>query len=509
MKIFKDSEKKQVYIGTILSYITIFANSIYGFVIAPFVLSTVGDSDYGVYQTIASLANSLMIIDVGLGATLVKYTAEYRAKGELFKIAKLLKTVLNFSVVISICVIALIIYIYAGFDKIYGSTFNDWELGYAKTLVILFGLNMVLMLFDDLLAGIIGGLNRLVVSNGIRFSKVFLRYVFILVLLPFVKSTILIIYLNIALTIAFMFVEFLYARPYLKNLEVREYVDDSVNSKQILVYSFYIFAMAIVNQVNGNLDNVIIGAEMGAAFVTIYSFALTIFSAYDNISSSISKNLLPTVTNITYNNPEHIEPFISKVGRVQFMLMGAVLFCFAVIGKDFVILWLGERFTDVYYISLILLIPSTLELCVNTCLAMLRALNKLGFRTIVLTITTIVNALITVIGVKIYGYYAASVGTAFSVIVGSVLIMNIYYYKKLNINILRVYYNIFHGTIDALLIASIPTWILNHYLCLNWVNIIIQGFCFMLVYVACLFIFGLNCKEKQTLLSMLKAINNR
>lgn len=504
MKLIKDSEKQQVYIGTLLSYITIFANSIYGFVIAPFVLSTVGDSDYGVYQTIASLANSLMIIDVGLGATLVKYTAEYRTKGELFKIKKLLNTVLKFSLVIAICVTALIVYIYAGFDNIYSSTFSEWELDYAKTLVILFGLNMVLMLFDGLLAGIIGGLNRLVVTNGIRFSKVLLRYVLILVLLPIVKSTILIIYLNIALTIIFMFIEFFYARPYLRNIEAREYVDDSVNTKQILIYSFYIFAMAIVNQVNSNLDNVIIGAELGTAFVTIYSFALTIFSAYDNISSSISKNLLPTVTNITFNTPDHIEPFVSKVGRVQFMLMGAVLFCFAVIGEDFVRLWLGERFTDVYFISLILLIPSTLELCVNTCLAVLRALNKLGFRTLILTLTTIANALITIMGVKMYGYYAASIGTAFSVIIGSVIVMNIYYYKKLNINILRVYYNIFHGTIGALLIASLPTWILNHYLSLSWLNIIIEGVCFLLIYIACLLIFGLNGKEKQTLQSMLK-----
>ena len=50
---------KQVKYGALLSYILIVLNSIYGLVIMPFVLGTIGESEYGVYKTIGSLASSV------------------------------------------------------------------------------------------------------------------------------------------------------------------------------------------------------------------------------------------------------------------------------------------------------------------------------------------------------------------------------------------------------------------------------------------------------------------
>ena len=102
-------------------------------------------------------------------------------------------------------------------------------------------------------------------------------------------------------------------------------------------------------------------------------------------------------------------------------------------------MWLGDGFEDIYVITLILMLPAILELCINVCLSVLRAENKLGSRTIVLFISTILNALITVIGTYYWNYYAAAIGMGFSFFFGSVLVMGIYYYKKFNFNILKMY----------------------------------------------------------------------
>lgn len=496
LNLLKVSNKKQVVYGVILSYTLIFANAIYGFIIAPFIMLHVGMSDYGVYQTIASLSNTLVVLDIGIGGAVMKFTAEYNAKGCLENVGKLLKAsfLLSFGIVIVIVLIGL--FILYRFPAYYGDSFTGEEIALGQKMIFLFLLNICLIFIDDLVMGVISGMNRLVISNGIGLLKVLLRYVFILVLVPIIKSTIVIIEINLLLTLAFFAVELYLTRSYLKYIKVKERIDFSY-FKEIFKYSSYIIIGGIINQVNSNLDNVIIGAKLGTYYVTIYSFALTLFAAYENLATSISKNLLPTVTKHYFESPNSLQPFVVKIGRAQFLLLGAALFGFLVLGQKFVECWLGTTFKDVYIIGIILLTPATLELCVNTCLTILRAANKLGFRTIILCATTIINLFITIWGVGYFGYVAAAVGTAVSVVLGSLIIMNIYYYKEININIVRVYYGIFKGVLPCLMIASITTYFMDKCLKVSWLSVVVEIFLFLVLYFISLWFWGLNAEEKS------------
>ena len=62
--------KKEVKLGALLSYILIICNSVYGMVIAPYMLSMLGNAEYGVYKTIGSLTASMVVLDLGIGGTM-------------------------------------------------------------------------------------------------------------------------------------------------------------------------------------------------------------------------------------------------------------------------------------------------------------------------------------------------------------------------------------------------------------------------------------------------------
>ncbi len=494
----KLSDKKQVVYGVILSYTLIFANAIYGFIISPYILLHVGMSDFGVYQTIASLSNALIVLDIGIGGAVMKFTAEYKAKNVVEQIGKLLRASFWLSLAIAVIILIIGFFLLYKFPDYYGGSFTDEELALGRRMILLFLFNIVLIFLDDLLVGVISGMNRLVVTNGIRLSKVLLRYALILVLVPIIKSTIVIIEINIFLTLVFFIIEIFIARPYLKFIKIKDSIDFQY-IKEILKYSSFVIIGGIINQVNSSLDNVIIGAKLGTFYVSIYSFALTLFAAYENLATSISKNLLPTVTNIYYGSPSKLQNLVIKVGRTQFLLLGAALFVFFVIGKKFVECWLGNTFSDVYIIGLILLTPATLELCVNTCLTVLRAANKLGFRTIVLCATTVVNIIITVWGVGKYGYIAAAFGTAISVTIGSLIIMNIYYTRIIGINAFKVYIGIFKGILPCLIIAAAITYFIDVQLGVSWMSVVIEVVSFVFLYVISLWFIGMNNDEKLLL----------
>ena len=68
--------KNEVKFGALLSYVLIFVNAVYGMVVSPFILSTVGSSEFGVYETIGAMAAAVSVLEFGIGSTMQRYVAK-------------------------------------------------------------------------------------------------------------------------------------------------------------------------------------------------------------------------------------------------------------------------------------------------------------------------------------------------------------------------------------------------------------------------------------------------
>ena len=272
--------------------------------------------------------------------------------------------------------------------------------------------------------------------------------------------------------------------------------------KESFVYTLLLFLTSIASQINSNLDNVVIGAMKGAAAVTVYSMGLLIFGMFENLSCSISSVMLPTVTNVLCEDDGYrkVQELIIKCGRIQFIFMIAAISGFAVLGKDFINIWLGNGYDDVYMIALILMGPAMLELCVNVCLSILRAENRLKFRTFILFGTTALNAIITVVGCKYGSYIWAAIGTAASFLIGSIVIMNIYYHKVFGFNMLKIYLKIFDGIWICALISTIAIIISSSFMSKGLITFIINVVIYVAAYAVTLLMFGLKKDEKAYIL---------
>lgn len=353
---------------------------------------------------------------------------------------------------------------------------------------------------ENIFNGVITGYNNFILGNGIKVARLVARMMLTFVFLSSYKNAVVLVGIDLGLTIVSAFVEVIYIRSVYKlKVSLSFKVWDRNVFRESFIYTFLTFLTSIAAQINSNLDNVVIGAIRGADLVTIYSFGIVIFSMYEQLSTSISGVMLPTVTDYIKQDGtgEKVQDLVVRVGRIQFALLGAVTIGFIVLGKDFIQLWLGEGFEDVYIIALILMIPSLFELCVNVCLAVLRAKNILGFRTGILFATTFLNLVITVVGVSLWSYFAAAIGTAISFIVGSLIIMNIYYCKKLGFHMVSLYRRILNKIWVCLLIAGLSIYFSSRYIIGGWFALLANIMIFCVVYGFCLVLWGLNADERR------------
>lgn len=490
------SEKKQVVGGALLSYILIVLNAVYGLLITPYILSRLGTVEYGMYKTVASLSSSLMILDLGLGGTVTRYIAKYKSDNREKDIPNLIAILFLEATIVLLLVTIVCTGVYSQLGNIYKATFTSDQLAHAKNLFLVLSINMLLCIIENVVNGIVTGYNDFLFGNGIKLVRLVCRILLVFIVLQFYPNSMGLVLINLTLTSVFLMIEIYWAFVKHKTRVRFEHWDASLFSESFK-YTLLIFSTSIVNQVNGNLDNIVIGAVVSAAAVAVYSMGLTIFGMFQQLSTAISGVLLPSIIGILEEKDglKKVQKTIVNTGRVQFCLLGAALVGFAVLGKNFIYLWLGDGFQDVYYITLILMIPSIFELCVNACLAVLKAKNLLGFQTVALLSTTVLNAFITYFGTRKFGYFAACFGTAVSWTIGSLILMNLYYYKKFGFPMLKIYQSIIGKTWVALLVPAIVLSIVNRYCPVTWIAFAFECLLFVIIYLVILLKAGLTESE--------------
>ena len=106
--------------GAILSYVNIIATIVVGLVYTPIMLRLLGQSEYGLYSLMGALVGYLSVLDMGLGNTIVRYTAKNRADGTAETEAKLNGLFLFIYSVIGIVALIVGFVLYANIENLFG-----------------------------------------------------------------------------------------------------------------------------------------------------------------------------------------------------------------------------------------------------------------------------------------------------------------------------------------------------------------------------------------------------
>ena len=281
--------------------------------------------------------------------------------------------------------------------------------------------------------------------------------------------------------------------------------------KTILGYSIWIFLGVIVDKVNWSVDQFVLGSVAGTVAVSVYSAASTMNHLFINLSSAINTVLLPKMSKMVAKNAsnEEITKEFIKVGRIQYFVIFLMCSGLVMFGKEFFIAWVGKEFVNSYYIAIILIIPLCIPLIQNLGISIMQAKNMHKFRSLLLFFIAIVNIAISIPLAKAYEGIGSAIGTSLSLIIGNVIIINIYYQKKVGINVIKFWKVILKMTV-SFCIPVIIALIIRHYVTLHgYVHVIILGAVYTIIYAIISYLFVMNNYEKELLLKPISKIVNK
>jgi len=434
--------------GAILSYISIFANTIVQLLYTPFLVGKLGQSEYGLYSLVSSIIGYLTILDLGFGNAIVVHTAKYRAIGDKKK-EQTLHGMFHF-IYIAIGVIAGVIGCIVALNSgnIFGATMSIDEVQKMKTMLFILSFNLFMTFAFSIYNAIITASEKFIFQKTLAIISTIAKPLLMIPVLFMGYKSIALCLIITAVNILVLFLNYYFCKKKM-DVKIRFNGFDKALFKTIFAYSFWIFLGVIADKINWSADQTILGIFCGTIAISIYSIAATINTLFINLSTAISGVMLPKMSKMVAKNAtkEELSDELIKVGRMQYYIVFLMASGFVLFGKEFIRLWVGEGFEEAYRVALLLVIPLCIPLIQNLGLSILQAMNKFKFRTILMSVMSIANIIATVFLVQWKGATGAAIGTAGSLIICNVIIMNIYYRRVIGLDIFRFWKNIIGMTI--------------------------------------------------------------
>lgn len=491
-------KKSQLKAGIYLSYISLFVTNISNLILTPFIIRGLGDSEYGLYMLIGSFVGYIAVLDFGLGNATVRFVSKYRAENDKTKEENFLFS--TFAIYAVICIIVLLIgsVLYYNLSFIFGNSLTTQEIETAKVMFIILIINLAFTLPMKSLIGIITAYERFIIPKVITISRVIIRLILILVLLSLGYKAIAIVMIDAILNLLMLILAMMYVFIKLK-VKVKLHYFETKMFKEILSYSLWIFISVVVDQIYWRIGHLILGIYVSTTEVAIFAIGIMFGQYFITFSTAISGVFLPRITKMVTRNAsgEELTDILIKTGRIQFIILGLVLSGFILIGKEFLFIWAGSNYDHSWIIGLIVMIPLTVVLTQTIGITILQAKNLHKFRAIIYLIIAIINTFISISLSKQYGSIGAAVGTSLSLIVGNIIVINLYYHFKVKLNMVRFYKELVDRLLLAIILSLLIGSLLNLMRVETWLSLVVQGTIYTVLYTTILWFIGINNNEKR------------
>ena len=132
----------QMKAGAALNYVVLGFNSLVGLLYTPYLLRMLGQREYGLYSLVASAVAYLTIMDFGFGNAIIRYTARFRAEGNVGKQESMFGMFALIYSVIGLVAMAAGLVLVFNVDSLFSASMTQVELSRARTMLLILTFNL-------------------------------------------------------------------------------------------------------------------------------------------------------------------------------------------------------------------------------------------------------------------------------------------------------------------------------------------------------------------------------
>lgn len=497
-------KNKQISGGIILSFVSQFLGIAISLLYTPIMIDILGQNEYGLYQLVQSVVSYLTLMNIGFNGAYIRYFSIAKASGDEKQVANINGMFFKIFAVLSVAILVGGAVLLANIG-ILGENLTTADYATAKHLMIVLVLNLALSMPNGLFTAYIFANERFVFAKVVGIINNLLIPALNLPVLLLGFGSVGLVYMTLLMTLLRTVINIIYCIKKL-NMQIHYRFFDKAIFRDLFAFTFFIFLSDLVDQLNTNVDKLLLGRLSGTIAVAIYSVAFSLKTHYTTLTWLVPEMYVPEVNRLVAqkDSDEKLTDLFIKVGRLNNFLVLLVITGFILCGRPFIHLWVGTEYDTSYYAGVILMlsgyIPAVQTLGVN----IQNAKYKHQVRSVVYFVVACINVVATIFLIQKWGVVGACIATLFAIVMGSGLFMNIYYHKRIGLNVIRFWKEILKSVPYCLLTVLLGLLILRFFPVTSWLRFLLFVCIYVVIYCVLLFAMGLKQEERQLVLNKLR-----
>jgi O-antigen/teichoic acid export membrane protein len=423
---------RHVFHSAAANYVAKFIALGSAFVLTPFILHSIGRTDFGLWALSGSVTGYGWLLDLGISGAIIKYLAEHRTKAEPDQANRLVAT----SIVLYTGLGLLTVVLTIPAAVLCPSLFHLPSSQHATLtwVILLMGLGIGLGIPSTTTSSVLQGLQRFDLVNLVNIASTLVSVAAIVTVLVLGGGLVGLVAINVPLTLAAQM-----ARIWILHRvapEIRFGWRGSSRSlvRKLISFSVSTFVLQVAGRVQTETDVIVIGANLTVASVAPYALARGISGAAQTLAVQFIRVLLPLASELhtqdDWNRLQAVYVAGCRLTLAIYLPVGATC---VLLGGPILRAWVGAPYARYSYLVVILTIAGALDITLWPSGYILQGMAQHHLLAKISAISALVNLGLSLVLVHRFGLLGVALGTLVPTAIESVVIVLPYTLRVLRV----------------------------------------------------------------------------
>lgn len=497
------NSSKQIKFGAILSYFAIAFNIVSGLLYTPWMVETIGKSQYGLY-TLANSLITMFLVDFGLSSATSRYLSKYNAEGNRAAAERFLGAVYKLYMLIDAVIFTILLVLFFFLEQIYVKL-TPAELEQFKVVYVISALFSVIHFPFVTFNGILTAHEKFVPLKVIDLLYRIFNIGFTVIALLMGQGLYALVSVHAGVGLLVLLLKFLVIRKTV-SLRVKFKNTEKGIYKEIFSFSIWVTVSSLAMRLVFNITPSILGIVASSAAIAVFGVVTTIEGYTYTITTAINGMFMPRISKILTKDKaeEDLNVLFLNVGKFQFVLNGLIVAGLFVVGQSFINLWMGPDYSSAYYGILLVVVPGLFYNSLQIANTTMIVQKKVRITAWVNIATGLINVALSFPLSKFLGMTGACMSICVAYIVRAVC-LNIIYHKQLPLDIPGFIKNCYLRMSVPVVLTILAGMAMNYFIPDGgWIVFFLKAGIVAVLYMVLTLLLGYSKAERKGILQYIK-----
>ena len=480
--------------GVTLSYLLIMVKLVVTLLFTPFLVRSLGVEGYGLYALVGALAAYLYILDFGMNDSVLRFFVEH--ENDKVERDGFLSKMLGLYAIIGALVLLATFGLTVLVEPVFGARNGPDQIEMLIDMILITGAGAAVLVALNPVGALLSATESFVFLRSMEIVLTILSTLVMVAVLKAGGGAVQVVAVTAASTALQALVRLGYAVLVL-NARVRFALPERALLGRVGAYAAPIFVSVLAGALFWRLDNVLIGAMLGAAPIAIYAIGVTFNKYFMSFATALSRVMTPEIIRQVEQGADanKLTDMMIQISRIQAIFLLLILSGLIVFGQRFLILWLGPQFAPAYWIMLAILTPFTFELTGNARNIILQVKGLYWYKSAITFVMAALNVPLTLILLRTMGVLGAAVSTGIAILVGYFLIA-LLLKVKVGIEMGRYFIQTVRGIVPLAVVLTVTGLLTEPFLPQGWLPLIAGAAAYAGIFGLVVYFLGANQEER-------------